>query len=63
MRAGKSGVVEDKEQLEDLKGDEPLMFRADVVRYMWAYIRKNNLQNPKVFRFILSLFCWLPHPV
>ena len=41
------------EELEAVVGKGP-MPRSDVVKKLWAYIKKNNLQNPKNKRNIVA---------
>jgi upstream activation factor subunit UAF30 len=40
-------------ELAEVIGDGPLP-RTDVVKKLWAYIRKNNLQDPKERRMIVA---------
>ena len=45
--------VQPSEQLAKIVGSEPLP-RSEIVKKVWAHIKKNKLQNPKNKREILA---------
>ena len=52
-RGGLARPVQPSDDLSPITGKDPLP-RSEVVSKVWAYIKKNNLQNPENKREILA---------
>jgi chromatin remodeling complex protein RSC6 len=52
-RGGITAPVQPSPELAEIVGQDPLP-RSEVVKKMWEYIKKNDLQNPKDKREILA---------
>jgi chromatin remodeling complex protein RSC6 len=52
-RGGLARPVQPSDDLAPITGKDPLP-RSEVVSKVWAYIKKNNLQNPENKREILA---------